>query len=327
MVPSAEWFLYGFVRKEAVITSRIEGTQATLRDVLEFEATQRTDRPEDVEDICNYVDALAYARSQLADPNGLPLSTRLLCDVHRILMRGVRGQSKSPGEVRRSQNWIGGSRPGNAHFVPPPPESVPNTLSALEQWLHATDALPPLVRVGLAHVQFETIHPFLDGNGRIGRLLVSLLVEHWNLIEQPLLYLSLSIRRRQQEYYARLSAVREEGDWEGWIEFFLDCVCEAANDGVQVARELNLLIGRDRNRLIGHDRATLVPVRLLDRLPVQPVVTVPSTSKLLGVAAPTARKAIELLVSLEVLREVSGKRRDRVYAYHDYMRILTGDAS
>jgi Fic family protein len=158
-------------------------------------------------------------------------------------------------------------------------------------------------------------------------LLVSLLVEHWNLIEQPLLYLSLSIRRRQQEYYARLSAVREEGDWEGWTEFFLDCVCEAANDGVQVARELNLLIGRDRNRLIGHDRATLVPVRLLDRLPVQPVVTVPSTSKLLGVAAPTARKAIELLLSLEVLREVTGKRRDRVYAYHDYMRILTGDAS
>ena len=327
MVPSAEWFLYGFVRKEAVITSTIEGTQATLRDVLEFEATQHTDRPEDVEDICNYVDALAHARSQLADPNGLPLSTRLLCDVHRILMRGVRGQSKSPGEVRRSQNWIGGSRPGNAHFVPPPPDSVPNALAALEQWLHAEDALPPLVRVGLAHVQFETIHPFLDGNGRIGRLLVSLLVEHWNLIEQPLLYLSLSIRRRQQEYYARLSAVREEGDWEGWTEFFLDCVCEAANDGVQVARELNLLIGRDRNRLIGHDRATLVPVRLLDRLPVQPVVTVPSTSKLLGVAAPTARKAIKLLVSLEVLREVSGKRRDRVYAYHDYMRILTGDAS
>lgn len=327
MVPSAEWFLYGFVRKEAVITSTIEGTQATLRDVLEFEATQRTDHPEDVEDICNYVDALAHARSQLADPNGLPLSTRLLCDVHRILMRGVRGQSKTPGEVRRSQNWIGGSRPGNAHFVPPPPDSVPNALAALEQWLHAEDALPPLVRVGLAHVQFETIHPFLDGNGRIGRLLVSLLVEHWNLIEQPLLYLSLSIRRRQQEYYARLSAVREDGDWEGWTEFFLDCVCEAANDGVQVARELNLLIGRDRNRLIGHDRATLVPVRLLDRLPVQPVVTVPSTSKLLGVAAPTARKAIELLVSLEVLREVTGKRRDRVYAYHDYLRILTGDAS
>jgi Fic family protein len=327
MVPSAEWFLYGFVRKEAVITSRIEGTQATLRDVLEFEATQHTDRPEDVEEVCNYVDALAHARSQLADPNGLPLSTRLLCDVHRILMRGVRGQSKSPGEVRRSQNWIGGSRPGNARFVPPPPDSVPDALAALEQWLHAEDALPPLVRVGLAHVQFETIHPFLDGNGRIGRLLVSLLIEHWHLIEQPLLYLSLSIRRRQQEYYARLSAVREEGDWEGWTEFFLNCVSEAADDGVEVARELYFLIGRDRDRLIGHERATLVPIRLLDRLPVQPVITVPSASKLLGIAAPTARKAIELLESLEVLREITGKRRDRVYAYHDYMRILTGDES
>ena len=208
MVPSTDWFLYGFVRKEAVITSQIEGTQATLRDVLTFEATEQSDRPDDVQEVCNYVEALAHARGQLADPGGLPLSIRLLCDTHRILMQGVRGQNKLPGEVRRSQNWIGGSRPGNARFVPPPPEDVPGTLGALERWLHATSDLAPLVRIALAHVQFETIHPFLDGNGRIGRLLIALLVEHWNLLEQPLLYLSVAFRRAQQEYYARLAAVR-----------------------------------------------------------------------------------------------------------------------
>ena len=195
VVPSTDWFLYGFVRKEAVITSQIEGTQATLRDVLAFEATDQTDRPADVEEVCNYVDGLAHARAQLADPNGLPLSMRLLCDTHRILMRGVRGEDKLPGEVRRSQNWIGGTRPGNARFVPPPPEDIADALAALEQWLHEDDAIPPLVRIGLAHVQFETIHPFLDGNGRIGRLLITLLVEHWKLLDQPLLYLSLKFVR------------------------------------------------------------------------------------------------------------------------------------
>ena len=195
MVPGTDWFLYGFVRKEAVITSQIEGTQATLRDVLTFEATEQSDRPDDVQEVCNYVEALAHARGQLADPGGLPLSIRLLCDTHRILMQGVRGQNKLPGEVRRSQNWIGGSRPGNARFVPPPPEDVPGALGALERWLHAAGDLAPLVRIALAHVQFETIHPFLDGNGRIGRLLIALLVEHWHLLEQPLLYLSVAFRR------------------------------------------------------------------------------------------------------------------------------------
>ena len=179
MVPDTDWFLYGFVRKEAVITSQIEGTQATLADVLTFEATEQTDRPDDVEEVCNYVEGLAHARAQLASPAGLALSVRLLCDTHRILMRGVRGEDELPGEIRRSQNWIGGTRPRNARFVPPPPDDVPAALSALEHWIHEDDTLPPLVRAGLAHVQFETIHPFLDGNGRIGRLLITLLVEHW----------------------------------------------------------------------------------------------------------------------------------------------------
>jgi Fic family protein len=168
-----------------VLTSQIEGTQTTLRDVLTYEATQQSDRPDDVEEVCNYVEALTYARKQLADPKGLALSTRLLCNAHRLLMRGARGAEKQPGEIRRSQNWIGGTRPGNARFVPPPPEEVPDALAALERWLHSNGPLPPLVRTGLAHVQFETIHPFLDGNGRIGRLLIALLIEHWGL--SPLL--------------------------------------------------------------------------------------------------------------------------------------------
>ena len=325
MVQSTDWFLYGFVRKEAVITSQIEGTQATLRDVLAFEATEQSDRLADVEQVCNYVAALAHARGQLADPEGLPLSIRLLCDAHRILMQGVRGRNKLPGEIRRSQNWIGGSRPGSARFVPPPPEDVPRTLGELEAWLHAGSDLSPLVRIALAHVQFETIHPFLDGNGRIGRLLIALLAEHWNLLEQPLLYVSVAFRRAQQEYYARLSAVRTEGDWEGWIRFFLECVREAADDGVQVAQALHALVGRDRHRIIAHDRPTVAAIQLLEKLPSNPVVTVSGVAALIGLTAPPTRKAIQLLESLHILREITGRRRRRLYAYDGYLQILTGD--
>ena len=325
MVPRTDWFLYGFVRKEAVITSQIEGTQATLRDVLAFEATEQSDRPDDVEEVCNYVAALAHARGQLADPEGLPVSIRLLCNAHRILMQGVRGRNKLPGEIRRSQNWIGGWRPGSARFVPPPPEDVPRTLGELEAWLHAGSDLSPLVRIALAHVQFETIHPFIDGNGRIGRLLIALLAEHWNLLEQPLLYVSIAFRRAQQEYYARLSAVRTEGDWEGWIRFFLGCVREAADDGVHVAQALHALVGRDRRRIIAHDRPTMAAIQLLDRLPSNPVVTVSGAATLLGLTAPPTRKAIQLLESLRILREITGRRRGRLYAYDGYLQILTGD--
>ena len=325
MVPDTDWFLYGFVRKEAVITSQIEGTQATLPDLVTYEATDRAERPEDVEEVCNYVDALAHARRQHGDPNGLPLSVRLLRDAHRILMRGARGADKLPGELRRSQNWIGGSRPVNARFVPPPPEDVPDALSALERWWHAESGLPPLVRAGLAHVQFETIHPFLDGNGRIGRLLIALLIEHWGLLDQPLLYLSVAFRRAQPEYYARLGAVRTDGDWEGWNRFFLECVREAADDGVRVARELHAIIGHDRRRIMAHDRSTVAAIRLLECLPFSPVVTVPKAARLLRLTAPPARKAIDLLELLGVLCEISGKRRGRAYAYHGYLQTLTGD--
>lgn len=324
MVPSAEWFLYGFVRKEAVLTSQIEGTQATLSDVVAFEATDRSARLDDVEEVCNYVAALEHARQQLADPAGLPLSIRLLRDAHRILMHGARGQDKQPGEIRRVQNWIGGSTPGTARFVPPPPEQVAGALGALERWLHEDSDLPPLVRIGLAHVQFETIHPFLDGNGRIGRLLIALLIEQWGVLRQPFLYLSLAIKRRQQEYYVRLAAVRTAGDWEGWIRFFLECVADAADDGVRVAQELHALVDRDRSRIIDHERPTVAALQLLRRLPSNPLVTVPQAAALLGVTAPPARKAVALLEALGILREVSGRRRDRAYAYHEYLQTLSG---
>lgn len=325
MVPSAQWFLYGFVRKEAVVSSEIEGTQATLQDVVTFEATKQAERPDDVRDVCNYVDALTFARKEIASTKGLPLSTRLLCEAHKRLMRGVRGADKMPGEVRRSQNWIGGTRPGNARFVPPPPEAVPAAMAQLEKWLHSGDALPPLVKAGLAHVQFETIHPFLDGNGRIGRLLITLLLEHWGLLKSPMLYLSLALKRRQQQYYAHLTAVRDGGDWEGWTAFYLECVREAADDGVRAAERLFALLGKDRARLIAHDSVTVPAVRLLDLLPSNPVVTLPLAIELLGVSKPTVIKAIEALEETGILKETSGRRRDRVYAYQKYLDVLTGE--
>ncbi|NLN00771.1 MAG: Fic family protein [Lentisphaerae bacterium] len=325
MVPNAEWFLYGFVRKEALITSQIEGTQATLQDVLAFEAGEKAERPDDVREVCNYVDALTFARGELARPKGLPLATRLLCDVHKRLMKGARGSEKQPGEIRRSQNWIGGSRPGNARFVPPPPDVVPEALSALEKWIHGDDSLPPLVRIGLAHVQFETIHPFLDGNGRIGRLLIALLVEHWGLLKSPLLYLSVAFKRHRQAYYDRLNGVRVDGDWEGWMRFFLDCVTEAADDAVASAQRLHVVTAADRTKVAAHAKTTVPAIRLFELLPSHPMVTLSLAIKLLGVSKPTAVKALDALQAAGVLREITGKRRDRVYAYHEYLRVLSPD--
>lgn len=321
-VPSIEWLLYGFVRKEAVISSQIEGTQATLDDVVQFEATDRSDVPADVEEVCNYVAALETARRELRRPKGLPICTRLLCRAQKRLMRGVRGAEKQPGTIRTSQNWIGGSRPGNAHFVPPPPADVPEALTALDRWIHKKDDFPPLIRAGLAHVQFETIHPFLDGNGRIGRLLITLLLEHLGLLDAPLLYLSLALKRRRAEYYRCLSAVRTDGDWEGWCGFFLDCVREAADDGVGAAARLFALLGEDCHTVTNHAAATVPAIRLLDLLPQHPMVMLSTAVKLLGVTKPTATKAIDALQQAGVLEEITGRRRDRVYAYRRYLDVL-----
>ncbi len=325
MVPSADWFLYGFVRKEAVITSQIEGTQATLRDVLEFEATQSTERPDDVEEVSNYVEALNYARRELARKNPPAIGAAFLSGVHKRLMQGARGADKAPGQIRSTQNWIGGPTPDKAIYVPPPHDEVNDALQALEQWIDADDSLPPLVRAGLAHVQFESIHPFLDGNGRIGRLLITLLAEKWGLLDQPILYLSIAFKRRQQEYYERLMAVRTRGNWERWTQFFLECVSEAAEDGIATAKAIHAVLRRDRDRIVGHERATVAAIQLFDHLPTHPFVTVAKASELLDLTAPPARKAIELLEDLGVLCETTGKQRDRVYLYQEYLHTLAGE--
>ena len=326
MVPSLDWFIYAFVRKEAVLSSQIEGTQATLIDLLTFEAqgepASSARRNADVEEVCNYLEALGYARAQLADPKGLPLSMRLLNETHERLMRGVRGAEKLPGEVRRSQNWIGGSRPGNAAYVPPPPHALGELLGAFEKYLHTDDTFPPLVRAGLLHVQFETIHPYLDGNGRIGRLLVTLLLEHWKLLTKPLLYLSLFFKRHREDYYRRLDAVRVDGDWEGWLDFFLDGVATIADEAVSSARELFSLVAADRARVLGHDGMSIVALRLFELLPRHPVVTVASVMKLVETTKPTAGRAVELLAGAGVLVETTGKKRDRSFVYRGYLDRL-----
>lgn len=327
MVPSADWFLYGFVRKEAVLSSQIEGTEATLRDVVTFEAISESDRPDDVREVSDFVNAMAYARKEMIRSRGLPLSTRLLCEAHKRLMRGPRGKGKQPGEIRRSQNWVGGTRPGNARFVPPPPDAVAGCMAELDRWMHADDPLPPLVRAGLAHVQFETIHPFLDGNGRIGRLLITLLIEHWKLMDAPLLYLSVAIKRRQQEYYQSLRAVRTEGDWESWTAFYLSCVREAANDGVDVARRLHTVLFEDRQKLLDGPGASVPAIRLLDRMPRSPVVTLARVTTMLRTTKPTAAKAIEALVDAGFIRELTGRKRDRAYVYQRYLDVLAGDST
>ena len=326
MVPSLDWFIYAFVRKEAVLSSQIEGTQATLVDLLNFESQEGTTSSAapsaDVEEVCNYLDALAYARAQLADPHGLPLSMRLLSGTHERLMRGIRGADKLPGEVRRSQNWIGGSRPGNATFVPPPPYLLGDVLTDFERYLHDDEAPPPLVRAGLLHVQFETIHPYLDGNGRIGRLLVTLLLEHWQLLTKPLLYLSLFFKRHREEYYRRLNAVRVEGDWEGWLDFFLDGVATIADEAVASARELFALVAADRARLLSQESTSVAGLRLFELLPRHPVVTVATVMRLVGTTRPTAGRAIESLAEAGILVETTGKRRDRSFVYRDYLDRL-----
>ncbi len=322
IIPSLDWFLYAFVRKEAVISSQIEGTQATLVDLLHYESETTAPPSADVQEVCNHIAALAYAREQIASPKGLPISIRLLNEVHHRLMQGVRGADKQPGEVRRSQNWIGGSRPGNASFVPPPPHLLGDLLHTLESYIHADSDTPPLVRVGLIHVQFETIHPYLDGNGRMGRLLVTLLLEKWGLLRSPLLYLSLHFKRHRAEYYRRLGAVRVEGDWEGWLDFFLDGVATIAEEAVATARDLSKTVQGDRERVLQMETTSVVALRLFDALPDHPIVTAASVMRLLEVSRPTAGRSIDLLVESGVLVESSGRRRDRWYAYGRYLDRL-----
>ena len=326
MVPSLEWFIYAFVRKEAVVSSQIEGTQATLVDLLAYEAGAPAggtgELTDDVQEVSNYLAALAYARAQLRREKSLPLSTRLLNEAHHRLMKGVRGASKQPGELRRSQNWIGGTRPGNAVFVPPPPQELGRLLSDLEKYIHRDHDLPPLVRAALVHIQFETIHPYLDGNGRIGRLLITLLLEHWKLLSEPLLYLSLFFKRHRAEYYRLLNAVRVEGDWEAWVNFFLEGISTIADEAADTARDLFVLVNKDRARVLSAHNASVMAARLLDQLPRHPILTIPTIVKLLDTTKPTAAKAVGVLEQLGILRETSGRRRDRTFSYAAYLDRL-----
>jgi Fic family protein len=324
MVPSLDWLLYSFVRKEAVVSSQIEGTQATLMDLLMYEASGKAEAvdDEDVKQVCNYVDALSYARKQMRSKNGLPLSMRLLNEAHRRLMKKVPGVHRGPGEIRRSQNWIGGTRPGNAVYVPPPPNLLRDLLGSLEKYIHAEDPLPPLARAGLLHVQFEAVHPYLDGNGRIGRLLITLLLEHWNLLELPLLYLSLHFKRHRAEYYRLLNAVRTDGDFESWLQYFLEGVAIIADETVVTTQQLFALINADRTKVLAGRATSVAGIRLFELLPAHPIITVSSVVKLLKTTKPTATKAVSGLVDAGILVETTGRRRDRSFSYEAYLNIL-----
>ena len=324
MIPSLDWIIYAFVHKEALLSSEIEGTQATLVDVLAWEQTDQLGASsiEDIEEVTNYVAAINHAFEQIHSPRGTPISVRLLNDCHWILMDGVRGASKQPGELRRSQNWVGGSRPGNAVFVPPPPQRVADLLGDLERYIHAEDELDPLLRIALVHVQFETIHPYLDGNGRLGRMLIALLLDHWNLLNSPLLYLSLYLKQNQAAYYRWLSAIRTEGDWIGWLNFFLTGVCEIAEDAARTARNLYAQVSEDRRTLLETSGATVTAIQLFEKLPGHPAITMPLVTRLLSTSKPTAGKAIEMLIKAGILAEVGERKRDRLYRYDRYIALL-----
>jgi Fic family protein len=322
LVPSVDWFVYAFVRKEAVLSAQIEGTQATLMDLLEVEASGEAPADADLEEVCACVDALTFAWGHLERPGGLPLSMRLLSETHARLLSGARGGQKQPGAVRRSQNWIGGTRPGNAAFVPPPPHRLGDLLSEFERAIHEDSDLPPLVRVGLLHAQFETLHPYLDGNGRLGRLLITLLLRHWGLLTRPLLYLSLFLNMHRQEYYRRLSAVREEGDWEGWLAFFLEGVATVADEAVSTARRLHVIVSANRDRLLAAEDATVLSLRLFELLPRHPILTVNRVIELLHCSRPAAGKAVRVLEGAGILRPLDERKRNRTVVFEDYLAHL-----
>ena len=324
LVPSVDWLLHGAIRKEALLTSQIEGTQATMADIFDGEAGLAVANPDDVEEVTNYVHAFRHVQQQLRSPRGLPISVRLVCQAHKLLMTGVRGHGKQPGELRRSQNWIGGTRPGNAAFVPPPPEKVASLLADLERFIHAErSTLPPLVRIGLVHAQFETIHPFLDGNGRLGRLLIGALLEHWGLLPEPLLYPSGYLKRHQSEYYRRLSAIRSDGDWEGWLAFFLEGIAAAAEEAERTIIAVASLVTADRRRLLEAPRATQASYRLFEMLPLMPRFSVEQARERLQTTFPTAAAAVRLLEELGVVAERTGQRTNRLYSYQAYVDLLT----
>jgi Fic family protein len=318
LLPDTDLFLYAYVRKEAVLSSQIEGTQSSLSDLLLFELDQASGVPlDDVTEVSNYVAAMEHGLARLA--KGFPLSARLIREIHAKLLARGRGSDKDPGEFRRSQNWVGGTRPGNALFVPPPRTSVADCMSDLEKFLHAEDGLPVLVRAALAHVQFETIHPFLDGNGRVGRLLVTFLLCHAGVLRQPLLYLSLYFKENRQEYYRLLESVRTEGDWESWITFFLEGVARTGDGAFATARSLGILFKEDRERIQANGRRAGSALRVHEALKTRPVSTLQDVSQRAHLSFPAASKGMELLVEMGIARELTGRKRNRIFIYDRYL--------
>jgi Fic family protein len=323
LLPDPGQFLYSYIRKEAVLSSQIEGTQSSLSDLLLFENEQAPGVPlDDVEETSNYIAAMSHGLERIRSGQ-LPLSNRLLREVHQLLMSGVRGGDKAPGEFRRTQNWLGGTRPGNARFVPPPASEVVPAMSDLEKFLHDDpEPTPILVKAALAHVQFETIHPFLDGNGRVGRLLITLLLCSEKVLQQPLLYLSLYFKQNRDAYYDQLQRVRTEGAWEDWLEFFLEGVVAVAGSATTTARSIRELIEKDREVIHDLGRGAASALRVHELAGRRIVLTAGATARILGLSVPTVNAAVARLEEAGILREVTGRKRGRVFVYHAYLALL-----
>jgi Fic family protein len=323
VLPEPSLFLYVYVRKEALLSSQIEGTQSSLSDLLLFESEEAPGVPiDDVEEVSHYVAAMNHALQRLR--GGFPLSLRLIRETHRMLLSGARGGNKQPGEFRTSQNWIGGSRPGNARYVPPPPNLVMDCMGALEKFLHDDPVKTPLlIKAALSHVQFETIHPFLDGNGRVGRLLITLLLCAEQALSEPMLYLSLYFKANRDAYYDHLQNVRTEGAWEAWLEFFLRGVIETTEQATRAAERILALLRDDRARIEELGRPAASALRLHHALQERVILSIPRAAAQLGVTQPTVTTALKHLLQLGIVREMTGRRRNKLYVYDAYLKILS----
>ena len=322
ILPDTPLFLYMYVRKEALLSSQIEGTQSSLSELLLFESEDVPGFPlDDVQEVSNYIGAMNHGLNRIRE--GFPLSLRLIREIHEALLSKGRGSTKQPGEFRRSQNWIGGTRPGNALFVPPPPERVMDLMAGLEEFIHAeTPEIPFLVKAGLVHVQFETIHPFLDGNGRLGRLLITFLLCTHGILKEPILYLSLYFKSHRQQYYDLLQRVRDQGDWETWLEFFLDGITETSLQAADAAREILRLFEADRHRIEELGRPAASALRVHQMLQQKPLIGINEAAEKLKMSQPTVAKSIQHLEELGIVRETTGRQRGRRFVYSEYLNIL-----
>jgi Fic family protein len=322
VLPNLSLFIYAYVRKEAVLSSQIEGTQSSLSDLLLFENDEAPGVPlADVQEVSNYVAALNHGLERLR--GGVPLSLRLIREIHSVLLSKGRGSDKQPGEFRHSQNWIGGVRPGTAVFVPPPPELVIDCMSALERFLHDERSdLPVLIKAGLVHVQFETIHPFLDGNGRLGRLLIAFLLCAAGALREPILYLSLYFKQHRSAYYDLLDRVRAKGDWETWLDFFLTGVGDTAEQAAAAARRIVAVFEEHRHKIEALGRPAASALRVFEHMQRNPIVSIPATARSTGISAPTVAKSLEHMRQLGMLREITGRQRHRLFVYDAYLAIL-----